>query len=91
VWVTNDDAALAAARDEFLRQQAEKERRAAERAAKEAAAKKKKAAVERDVFIPDTISVAQLAEKFGIKAVWLMRKMKGIGMEDIQCRPGYSE
>jgi len=91
-WVVDDDEALIAARDEFLRQEAEKARKAAERAKKEEKAKQARAAaIEKDVFIPDTISVAQLADKFGIKAIRLMRKMQQMGMPDMQCRPDYRE
>jgi hypothetical protein len=88
-WVVEDDEAMVAAREEYLRQEADKARKAAEKRKKEAQAKKNKVYVEKDVFIPQTISVAQLAEKFGIKVIWLMRKMVQIGMEKHQTRADY--
>lgn len=90
-WV-DDAEAEQAAKAEYERQEAEKRLKEAEKLRKAKAAKAAaRASTEKDVFIPETISVAQLAVKFGVKAIKVMSKMVSLGMKKEQCTPYYRE
>ncbi|KLT45981.1 initiation factor 2 [Cutaneotrichosporon oleaginosum] len=80
-WVMDEenDADLAEM-DSLKRKQQEKAERARAKAAAEA--RKAREALEKDVYIPGNISVAQLADKFGIKVLHLQRKMIELGMSE---------
>ncbi|GMK56640.1 hypothetical protein CspeluHIS016_0304800 [Cutaneotrichosporon spelunceum] len=78
-WVLDEenDADLAEM-DALKRMQEEKAARVRAKAASEA--RKAREALEKDVYIPGNISVAQLADKFGVKVIHLQRKMVELGM-----------
>ncbi|BEI82798.1 hypothetical protein CcaverHIS002_0306660 [Cutaneotrichosporon cavernicola] len=83
-WVLDEenDAELAEM-DALKRMQEEKAARVRAKAAAEA--RKAREALEKDVYIPGNISVAQLADKFGVKVMHLQRKMVELGMgEDVR-------
>jgi translation initiation factor IF-2 len=72
-WVLDEE-------NNLKRMQEEKAARARAKAAAEA--RKAREALEKDVYIPGNISVAQLADKFGVKVLHLQRKMIELGMSE---------
>lgn len=87
-WVLDEEADEDLAEQEALRRMQEV-KAAQARAKAAAAAKAKREAMEKDVYIPANISVAQLAEKFGIKLVRLQRKMVELDMNEDMRRADY--
>lgn len=88
-WALEDDQAELLAMEEA--EKADRIRKDKARARDEARARKAQEETEKGVFIPASISVSQLADKFGVKLIHLVRVMNKAGMPENQRRADYRE
>lgn len=87
-WAFEDeDPAEIEAYEEAQRMEREKKERQAQKAALRA--RQLKDEMEKSVFIPSSITVSQLADKFGVKLIHLIRKMNQVGMPENHRRADY--